>query len=298
MHNVYFFTDIHGNWDLYNGIKLFCLDQDPECTIIFGGDACDRGPYGYDIMKDMLKTPQIVYLKGNHEDLFVGAALEIIGHCAQSDELYNKLHNINLVEAQNLIKEVMNKQGLVNLHIYNGGAPTLLKWMLDGANEDFLDQINSLKYTFSYENLDFCHAGGSYETFCEVAQAEYENKPVSKLNKNELLWDRDLLDIGWNTNRICVHGHTPTSELANICSCCKPMSTIAPYVWIGYRDFEEHGGYRIDMDTGAIWTGVAFLLDCLTMKTLGFRDEDFQDKDKKEPHKIVIFSKYPIIKKT
>ena len=46
MHDVFFFTDIHGMGCLYDTIMNYCLKEDPECMIIFGGDACDRGPDG------------------------------------------------------------------------------------------------------------------------------------------------------------------------------------------------------------------------------------------------------------
>ena len=50
MHDIFFFTDIHGMYDLYRAIMDFCNEQDPEAMIIFGGDACDRGKDGYKIM--------------------------------------------------------------------------------------------------------------------------------------------------------------------------------------------------------------------------------------------------------
>ena len=42
MHDVFYFTDIHGQLDLFQTMRDWCLKQDPECMIIFGGDACDR----------------------------------------------------------------------------------------------------------------------------------------------------------------------------------------------------------------------------------------------------------------
>lgn len=74
MHDIFYFTDIHGMYDLYRAIMDYCNEQDPEAMIIFGGDACDRGKDGYKIMKELLDNPQVLYLKGNHEDLFVHAA--------------------------------------------------------------------------------------------------------------------------------------------------------------------------------------------------------------------------------
>ena len=104
MHDIFFFTDIHGMYDLYRAIMDFCNEQDSEATIIFGGDACDRGRDGYKIMKELLANPRVVYLKGNHEDLFVKAAYEIkdefhpFGEITKED-IFNDVENFqaNLV---------------------------------------------------------------------------------------------------------------------------------------------------------------------------------------------------------
>mgnify|MGYP002526906662 CR=1 FL=1 len=85
MHDVFYFTDIHGRKDLFDRIISFCEQQDPEYTLIFGGDAADRGSEGYYIMTALLDNPHVIYLKGNHEDLFVKAARAIIGHFSMTD---------------------------------------------------------------------------------------------------------------------------------------------------------------------------------------------------------------------
>ena len=95
MHDVFYFTDVHGQYELYKAAMDYCLIRDPEATIIFGGDAADRGKNGYQIIKELINNPYVIYLKGNHEEIFTNSAREIIGHCAQNDELYNLLHNIH-----------------------------------------------------------------------------------------------------------------------------------------------------------------------------------------------------------
>ena len=295
MHNIYFFTDIHGCWDLYNGILSYCFNEDPESTIIFGGDACDRGLDGYDIMLDLLNNPKIIYLKGNHEDIFVKAAREIIGYCASSDEKYNLLHHCSYNQAQDLIKEIIiEKRSKTNLAVINGGAATLLKWILAGADEDFVDKIDSLPLTFSYEKLDFCHAGDIYEDFQAVATAEYNKMPINIFDKESLLWDRDNFTVAWETDRICVHGHTPTPYLPKQCYNLPNENETFPAAWIGIRDFENKHGWKIDMDTGAFYTGRTFLLDCLALNVIGFIDKDIKEQNK-EKHQINIFTKYKII---
>ena len=68
--SVYACADLHGRGDLWDKIKNFLK---PEDTLYFLGDAADRGPDGWKIIKEMLVDPRVVYIKGNHEDLLVKA---------------------------------------------------------------------------------------------------------------------------------------------------------------------------------------------------------------------------------
>jgi serine/threonine protein phosphatase 1 len=71
----YVMSDIHGMGSLFDEVMSFLNEQD-EYQLIFLGDACDRGTDGYRIMKSLLENPNVIYLKGNHEDLFVKAVHE------------------------------------------------------------------------------------------------------------------------------------------------------------------------------------------------------------------------------
>ena len=77
MSNKYYvFSDLHGQGKLWEQIKNFKA-KDPSIGLVYLGDACDRGPDGYKIMKEMLAMPNVIYLMGNHEDLFVRSCFEI-----------------------------------------------------------------------------------------------------------------------------------------------------------------------------------------------------------------------------
>lgn len=274
MHDVFFFTDIHGNKRLFDFLRKWCYEQDSECTIIYGGDAADRGEDGFYIMNELLNDPHIIYLYGNHEDLFVKAADAIIGAYASDDEKYEYIHHCNEEQANKVLEKMNDENFDVKLHIYNGGEPTLKAWLINGADEEFIDNIRELPRTFSYENIDFCHAGGSYRAFKTVADAEYENKMRPYYEENMLIWDRNCIPLGWETGRVCVHGHTPTTYLpAGIYGRDKSLTNIHPCSWydrMGGR--EKRGGMKIDMDTGAVFSDRAYVLDCLTLKTYGFQD--------------------------
>ena len=67
-------ADLHGNYILWEQIKAFLKEDD---TLIFLGDAIDRGDRGFEILMEMLDDPRVAYLKGNHEDMMYEAFHDI-----------------------------------------------------------------------------------------------------------------------------------------------------------------------------------------------------------------------------
>lgn len=273
MHDVFYFTDVHGCYSLFHAAMDFCMKQNPECMIIFGGDACDRGRDGYKIMKELLDNPQVVYLKGNHEDMFVRAAWFIKRDYKgklDEDSTWGYLYHAEISDFYSA--EIQNC-------IYNGGFSTLQDWMLDGMPMNFVDKINHLPLTFSYEGIDFCHAGGDPKVFKRVADNEYNVMAPDKEDAEMVIWDRNWLGFGWIPNRICIFGHTPTPFLpAKYYGQDKSIAKAHPCKYVGMID-PRLTGYRLDMDTGAVASGRLYVLNCLTMKAYGFRDNDFGNDD-------------------
>ena len=276
MHDIFAFTDIHGMYSLYKSIMDYCMEQDPECTIIFCGDACDRGSDGYKIMKELLDNPQVVYLKGNHEDMFCKAAREI-------KEKFN-FQNDNLTHACKVLNACRSfdyRYAAIQQSLGNGGMPTLLDWIADGMPMDFVERIENLPLTFSTDTMDFCHAAGVYRTFEIVADAEYEGTTPEEYSVDSLLWSRSAYEYGWKARRTCVFGHTPVIYLLQDLDVEIPDDwEIQPYRYIGEFG-EEYGftGAKIDMDTGAAFLGYAYVLNCLTMQAQGFQDLDIDNKE-------------------
>ena len=273
MHDIFFFTDVHGCYDLYRACMNYCIEQDPECAIIYGGDACDRGPDGYKIMKELLDNPQVLYLKGNHEDLFVHAAWFIMrDYHGELD--YESTWNY-LWECEK--NEFASYE--VQLCIYNGGFETLHSWMQDGMSSEFVDRINNLPLTFTYENIDFCHAGGRYKEFQRVSSNEYDIKHVDKDDLMMLIWDRNYLGQGWAPNRTCIFGHTPTPYLpAKYYGKDKSILRARPCAYNATLD-DKWTGRKIDMDTCAFTSGKLYVLNVLTMKAQGFCDKDIEKNE-------------------
>ena len=62
------FADLHGNYNLWTAIKNY---YGPKDTLIFLGVACDRGPDGIKIMQEMFEDNRVIYILGNHEEMFL-----------------------------------------------------------------------------------------------------------------------------------------------------------------------------------------------------------------------------------
>ena len=71
---VWVTTDLHGNYTLWEQIKNFLKEDD---TLIFLGDAIDRGSRGFEIFKELLEDERVVFLKGNHEDMMYNSFTSI-----------------------------------------------------------------------------------------------------------------------------------------------------------------------------------------------------------------------------
>lgn len=280
MRNVFFFTDLHGQRNLFHAMYNWCMRQDPECAIVYGGDAADRGNYGYEMMRELLNAPNVIYLMGNHEDMFVNACDEIIGHCAMNDELYSQLHSRpSREQAEQLVNQWAGQD--TRLACYNGGFSTLVDWIMDGADEDFVDQIRVLPLTLRYENFDFCHSACTPNVFETVNNAERDGIPVPSYAESDILWDRQSLNLGWTNERYVFFGHTPTVHLDSRINHCMSESESRPCAWqsLNSSNRAKNNGWKIDMDTAAIWTGRSYVINCNTLTVYGFYDPATNGKE-------------------
>ena len=277
LRDIFFFTDIHGMYDLYRAIMSYCYEEDPEAMIIFGGDAIDRGKDGYKIMKELLDNPQVVYLMGNHEDLFVKAAKEI------KEQL--QFRSFDRKEVHDTIywcRGYDYKYEAIQNSLYNGGLNTLIDWVLDGMPMDIIEKIEALPRTMSTELCDFCHSAGVFRTFAEASTAEYYNRKMDEYIADALIWGRSALMYGWKTGRTAICGHTPTIVLDQFVRLpTQDIGAHRPIKWCNGED-EQYKGAKIDMDTGACFTGISYVLNVLTMQAQGFKDIDFENKENHE----------------
>lgn len=168
---VFAIADLHGNWRLWARVRLTLK---PEDTLYVLGDAADRGPDGWAIIKDILKTPNAKYLLGNHDVMLLDTFIE------DFDGFDTR-----------------------NYWSCNGGFPTYSAIREDENADKYLEKLAGMPYYYRHENAkgDIIH----------LTHAGFDpDKEVSELN--DLVWDRShLVTKEWRgaDNEYCVFGHTP-----------------------------------------------------------------------------------------
>lgn len=224
--SVWACSDLHGNKNLLKAIKE---KIGPNDTVYFLGDACDRGPDGWEMIKEILADKRFIYLKGNHEDMLVKAFFE------QTEEDYRSCREMDL-------------------WFWNGGQPTSNGMKRDTVKEviNIVNELRRLPLTAEYVNkngelIHMSHAGWSMGL----------ETPTSE----EWIWDRThFLDTNWfgPDNAIVIHGHTPIPHLV------EELSFF--YEGLAEEELEPGalwycGGHKICIDCGAHFTGMTVLLN-------------------------------------
>ena len=251
---VFAWADLHGRLDIFKkGLKHL----NPEDKIYFLGDAADRGPDGWEIIKMILNDDRFVYIKGNHEDLLVKA-----------------IKSLGIKEAFD--PDAINWNKNMDLWFYNGGEPTYSAMLIDKIPVEekinIIDKLDSLPFVACYynaklQNVLLSHAGCDD---CTTADSWDEEK---------FLWDRDHLmfyDV-WTgeSNEIIVHGHTPIelmieeqahniewySHLYKKESNLYDTKLIEPKFWKGTGAYWYGKNHKVNIDTGATWNGHSVLLN-------------------------------------
>lgn len=185
MNKTYAFTDLHGQYDLWRQIRDYCDDTD---KLYFLGDACDRGPDGIKIIKELLTDPRVTYLKGNHED-FLGSV------------------------ASSMLIGDMSDFGLWAM---NGGRETWEELIKEPESVifDILRKVSNLPATEIYENKNgqtiyLSHSGAYNPRLVERHKGELIDQTI-------FIWDRDhLRRFHWYEEYpdvYVVHGHSPVQH--------------------------------------------------------------------------------------
>lgn len=229
--SVYACADLHGRGDLWDKIKNFLK---PEDTLYFLGDAADRGPDGWKIIKEMLADPRVVYIKGNHEDLLVKA-----------------IYSLHELDGNTFTRAFQNWE-------LNGGRITYNNILKDKETNiiDIIEQLDKLPLAKEYYSKN-------YKFFLSHAGC------TDPKDASDLLWDRShFYDIAFITplpGLIIVHGHTPANYLKRELEYYEQVNGIKQYqtehngaLWYAF-------GTKIDLDCASAKSGYTVLLNLDTL---------------------------------
>lgn len=218
----YVFSDLHGQLKLWHQIKEFVLPSDEIYCL---GDCGDRGPQPWETIKAIINDPQVVYLKGNHEDMLVAAMAEYLDH--PTVRKFHKIYDTNSFQ---------------RLLFSNGGSDTIQGWIDEGADPSWIDRLDKLPTIKMLKsgNLDIalCHAG--YSPLADDVMPD----------DVDLIWDRGHITFPWigDDNLIIIHGHTPCPYISR-----KWVPSDGAIIYAG--------GHKIDIDMGSFVTNTTCLLD-------------------------------------
>lgn len=235
------FSDIHGHGELFDKILNWLNGRSKPWKCIFLGDACDRRDDGYRIIKTLLNDDRFIYLKGNHEDLFIRAARALRKHWGEEGFFYDEV-------AANPYEFIMNFawDWDVSLHIQNGGLQTLLDWATKGRTGlKIIGQLDALPEHMElphdvWGKLDLSHAGHLID------------------NSDSFIWSREHFQEDFEGGRM-IHGHTPVRSLRK-------------YVWeissnpATCRPAFYANGTKVDIDTACFSSDTITLLNLNTFE--------------------------------
>lgn len=228
MNKVYACSDLHGRLDLWEKISAYCDESD---KIYFLGDAIDRGPDGVKLMYKLLADKRVIYLKGNHEDMFVEFGTDLI--------------------------EIPHHG--VSLWYQNGGASTIdaFEKLSFEAKESLIRRINVLPYTAEYINKNGLKIYMNHSGYIQ-------NKDIVLSKEQEyhnILWSRKHFHRPVEEGSIMVHGHTPVEYMSRFCK--EIPSDI-------YKIFKYDNNTKIDLDLSSAFTDIVALLDLDTLEPIYF----------------------------
>lgn len=223
---LYVFSDLHGQYDLWEKIKNKITPQD---TFYCLGDNIDRGPDGYKICKEQQKISNLIVLKGNHEAMAAAAIPDMLQDYGSSD-VFNWCMNGGNATWLTLMDETESDSEIYSFKIWCDRLP-----------------IKKIVTNNKGQTIHLTHAGFTF----------------GREESSDLLWDRKHFYDSWpNTppnasSQIIVHGHTPVQYLAEWIG----VHRKSPPEIITYCN-----GHKIDIDLGSVVSHRAALLDLNTFE--------------------------------
>ena len=224
---VYACSDLHGMMDAYKAIKSLLK---PEDKVYFLGDAGDRGPQSWELIKTIYSDDQFIYMKGNHEDMLTKAMREYIDNDERVDRAYHLL-------------------------VSNGGGETFQDWsyLSDNIKTEWMYRLEKLPIVQEYINENGFRIIMTHAGFTPLYNAEDE---IVIPDQHDAIWDRYHFLDPWPVNTekvVIVHGHTPTILLAERAG-ISTQELEPGSLWYARN-------HKICIDCGCVFTGYTCLLN-------------------------------------
>ena len=190
----YAISDVHGCYDLFLRMleKIGFSDDD---TLYYLGDAVDRGPDGIPMLLDLMARKNVIALRGNHEDMMLGAAA---GHG----------------QRMSFPQRLAWRSNFINWTRYNGGDVTWEDFLAlpEDRQQALVEFIRGLslheEITVGGRTFLLIHAGvGTYE----------QNKDLADCSLYDFIWERMDYDRVYYPDKYLVTGHTPTVLIDPAC---------------------------------------------------------------------------------
>ncbi len=192
---VYVIGDIHGRFDLFEGLIKAIEDDDKaasaaKTTVILLGDLIDRGPESAGVIK-LAKLwreyRDIRFLAGNHEEMFLESFddKEVLRHFLKHGG-----------------RETILSYGVTKEEFNNASTKELQKIMLQKVPREDREFLAQFEDMIAIGDYLFVHAGIN------------PNKPLEEQKPRELRWIREpFLKHKEKHSHVVVHGHTITEEI-------------------------------------------------------------------------------------
>lgn len=188
----YIMSDIHGEYQMF--LKMLeQIDFSDNDTLYILGDVVDRGPEPIKILQYIIDKPNIVLLRGNHEEMMLDALA-----------LQNNKEFVSTINSR--------------LWMRNGGFVTVDQFLELPFEEQkrIYEYVKNTKLFEIVDNNLLVHAGipMTLKTFEDDDELIKFLKHVSK---DDLLWDRDMVENEeYYLDYYYIYcGHTPTLHLHN-----------------------------------------------------------------------------------
>lgn len=193
--STYVMSDIHGNKRRFDEI-LNQINLTNEDKLYILGDVVDRFPDGITILQEIMKTPNMMMLLGNHEYMML--------------DYFKALDACSTGRAE---KKVLEKDHYKRLWFSNGGEITCYAFTnLDkNAQDEIITYLSSLPVNIdvSVNGQNYLLVHGAPQKGCRDRWSEFKD------TVEESVWTRIESYDAMPYKKTVIFGHTPTAYYQN-----------------------------------------------------------------------------------